>query len=687
MSSLVTRTAKLTPRRGRLRTAAGLATAYTYEPESPEAHGLGGLYVVIEVVIPSRPAQIVVDTIIETVGSQYYNWEPTKPVPALERFERAVKNTNAALAKLVAEGTAGWLGRISAVITLLEGDELHITQTGSGEAFLYRGNVASHITDSSAKSSPKPGSTFGSIASGKVQAGDRLLLATPAVVHAVARAELKSLINDNSAGAAVRKLSEQYADQPEADRIAAIVVEITTADLLAVAPRDDEPETAFVGQGDKPLEVAKAAALPAARKLGETGKTVGQKVVSETSTRLLPRLKASLALGFSAITHDVKNAAGRRRLAMAATVIVVVLAAFAGWQHQQSSTANAVKEYSAAYSFYTKGLDAQQSGDKPAARGDYQKAQKNLEKLAKSANLTKLDASLAKRDHSAEDPASVNKLLAAISDRLDELDGLVRLDGTVVADLARFKNTKPAQVVAAGGKLIVIDANNDSAVYLVDPKSKQVASTEKPDDVGKIIAATVSGNDDGAYIITSEPAVWFIKSLDGSFTRQDISFGDWPKAKSIASYASNLYVLSADGNTVTKHVRTAAGFAAGADYFKDPSLVGGATAIAVDGSIYLGGGSTGLVRYLSGALDAKASGTPDSLAHPSVLQSLATPVLFAFDGTSHRAGLFNNLEKSISFNKQLSFKQGEMQAAAAAADGTAIYAAIGSKIFTAALPQ
>ncbi len=688
VSNLVTRTAKLIPRPKRLRQLPGVATAYSYEPESPAAHGLGGLYVTIEILSPGRPASSVVDTVIETVGSQYYNWEPTKPVPALERFERAVKATNAALADLVSKGNAGWIGRISAVIALLEGDELHITQTGSAEAHLYRGNVASHISDAGAKPNQTPASTFGSIASGKVAAGDKLLLSTPALAHAISRSELKTLINDNSATTAVHKLSNMVSEQTEADRMAAIVVEITTSDLLALNPLQDEPSEALAGQPEKAGELVKAAAIPVAKKLTDAGKQAGQKLSDDASTKVIPRLRATASLGASRVKNDVHNADGRRKLAFAAAAIILVLAGAAGLLSRSAGDANAVKNYGKAYSAYAKGLDAEQSGNKSAARNDFKQAQSILNDLTKHSNVAVINTKLSKTNHVADDPASITGLLTAIDNRFDELDQLVRLDATQIADLAQIKNFKPAGLEVTDTKIMALDANNGTQVYIVDPTTKAVTTASKPSDVGTITEITPSSAGDGVFVLTSEPAVWFVKAFDGSFVRQDISFGDWPKGRSLASYASNLYVLSDDSTTVTKHVRTAAGFAAGSDYFKDPSIVKGASAIAVDGSIYLAGGPDGIDRYLSGELSAKATAIPDTLKHPNKIASIGDSTwLFTFDPTSHRIGIFNNLESSITFNKQLSFKLGQPLSAAVDTKGSLVYAIVGSKLVSSTLPQ
>ncbi|WP_457831512.1 hypothetical protein, partial [Staphylococcus aureus] len=81
-----------------------------------------------------------------------------------------------------------------------------------------------------------PTKTFGSIASGQLEAGDRLLLATPALVHQIPLSRLQSAVSDASPASAIAELTHLLKDA-SSERIAALIIEITTPEIAALQVR------------------------------------------------------------------------------------------------------------------------------------------------------------------------------------------------------------------------------------------------------------------------------------------------------------------------------------------------------------------------------------------------------------------------------------------------------------------
>ena len=167
MPELITHTARLVPYAKRPKQVASYVTAYSYEPmpDDPGAN-LGNLVVVIEVLVSGRGSEEIADLIIETIGDRYYN-EANESHDSLARFEAAIKTANYELAEYVNQGNAAWVGKLSAVVAVQAGEQLHLAQTGSAEAFLYRGRAHARIVSGGSSGRPAAASkTFGSIASG-----------------------------------------------------------------------------------------------------------------------------------------------------------------------------------------------------------------------------------------------------------------------------------------------------------------------------------------------------------------------------------------------------------------------------------------------------------------------------------------------------------------------------------------
>src|SRR5205814_731748 len=128
---------------------------------------------------------------------------------------------------------------------------------------------------------------------------------------------------------------------------------------------------------------------------------------------------------------------------------------------------------------------------------------------------------------------------------------------------------------------------------------------------GPIVATTPSSNNDGFFILTTKPSVWFYRVDTEALTEQSINFGQWPKASALASYGSSLYLLG--DSTIYKHSKNSSGFSPKTDYLDISAHeeTKGSSALAVDGSVYLLS-PTGLHRYMSGSLKQSAP-APETL--------------------------------------------------------------------------
>jgi serine/threonine protein phosphatase PrpC len=654
MSDLIARTAKLQPRPKRVKAVPSFATTYWFEAE--EHPNLGSLYVVIEVLTNQKQAQAVADLIIETTGEAYYN-EQDHSENVLKRFEAAIKATNRALSDYTEKGNAGWVGRISAIVAIVAGDELHLTQTGSAEAYLYRGSRVSHITQDLQPGGPqRPITTFGNIASGQLQLHDRLVMATPALLHQVANNDLKDIIENSTANGAITKLSQLVNDQDDADRAAAIVVEVANTEVLAMQTRPDEPDEVSVGQADKPLELAKSIAAPAVDSLVQTSRSVGTKAVEHTRTRLLPALKSGLLMVVSQLRHWLSKPRGRQ----VAVGIMIALALGIGWSMVSSNQAHrfdaALKEYEQLYADYEKAGQLQVEGDKQTARSTLVSVQSGLEKLAKTPGRGEFDKKLATRPHPEADPASIDKLSTLVQAELDRLDGLFKVAGIELGDLSKIEGAaspkNPHHVELVGNKLFIFD-DSEANFYQFDLTSKVLSAGTLPAGSGKVVATAVASGGNGVFALTNKPAVLLVNN-DGA-TEQSVAFGEWPKGRAIASYTGNLYILADDGSQVYKHVPTTGGFAGKTNFFSTALLpeVAGSTSLAVDGYLYTAG-PYGIKRFVQGALDTSNKDLPETLRSPADLRSIVDGgILVIRDTNSQRLAIFNPTNDAVGLGKQV----------------------------------
>jgi len=612
---------------------------------------LGNLFVVIEVISSGRMAEEVADIVIETIGQHFYNQDVGNDKSYLERFETAIKATNTELSHYIDRGNAAWVGKLSAIVAVQTGGELHLTQTGSAEAFLSRGNASTRITAAPGPRGPQPNKTFGAITSGSLEAGDRLLMATPALVHQLPLAKLRSIISSTTPNAAIAEITGLL-EGATSDRIAALVVEVTTPEQAALQIRAHESSDVILNANETPFEIAKLAAAPLAQGAVQSSKRLTGSIAQKIED-LKPYLRRLTLAAVRYLRRFLTGKNSQRRLALAAVVIIVVIGFAITGHNRSAATSKLVARFNAAVSAEQSAATRLGSADKAAAVASLARVQQDVATLAADKNRAGLDQRLAKSVVPEGSPRSVAALQQAIAALLDQAENLQRVSTKTLATFDA-KTTTPSHFELIGSKAVTIDATGHT-ISLVDLASGAITtSSADTNQLGSVVATTLSSAGDSMFILTQEPAVWLYKPAGDVLTKQTIGQGSWPIATSLASYNSNLYFTDSS-SSVLKAVRTLAGYgptAVASTAAGNPELAG-ARAIAVDGSVYVLS-DKGLLQYLSGVLKQTVA-VPSSLSHATRIRSIGDgSTLIATDVTTNRTGLFRYSGPTLSFSRQFS---------------------------------
>jgi hypothetical protein len=594
VSELITRTARLIPYSKRPKQVPSFVTAYMYEPQAdePTAH-LGNLYITIEVLVTGRASEEVADLVIEAFGDHYYNQAEFKS--PLERFESAIKSTNHQLADFINQGNAAWIGKMSAIVAVVADSEIHLCQTGSADAYLYRGKAHTRIISPSNKPA-QPSKTFSSIASGELDAGDKLLFTTPALVHQITMQRLHSIISSHSPNAAIAELTA-HLPSTGSERIGVLIIELTTPELAALQIRSDEPNEIKIGQPENTYEAVKLAATPAA----QSAIASGRKATAAASTHaesLKPHIRRICLAIIRFIREQLEGKRGGRRILGAAAVIllITVIALF------QASSARQLKtlklRYAKNYQLYLTAQTQAASNQKSEAATNLDSVKKDLTSLQKTSAHKRLDNALAHEALPENEPHSVTKFISVINDSIDKLNGLERLNGTTISNL-QSTNSSHIEVYGANAYIFGTEGKNGINVVNITTKtatlSKAITST-----IGQIASTTLSSSGDGIYILSKTPSVWFYRFDNDSITEITLGGSGWESGTAISSYNGNLYIIS-DG-TIYKHIRTITGFSPKAPVVSKDNSPAIATAhgLAINGTIFTVS-SSGLQAFLAGS--------------------------------------------------------------------------------------
>ena len=626
MSELITRSARLIPYVKRPRNATSFTTAYRYEPLPGDPGSiLGNLYVVIEVLVPGRSGEELADLIIETAGEHYYN-RPHEQEDHLLRFEEAIKAVNHALMDHVSKGSASWIGKLSAVIAIQVDNELHVSQTGSADAYLYRGRNEVKITARNNDKPASPSKTFGFVASGILEAGDRILITTPAMTHQIATDKIHEIVMSGSPNMAISELTELLKNVAS-ERMASVVIETITAESAAMQVRPESPDEATLGvtvKGD-PLESVMQSAGPLASATLESGRKLGQ---AAKENLLSKRPKINLSLGPT-----------RKKLPIILGVSGVILAAAAGafWYNAQNAAVDAalLTKYDGYYQNY---VSLTAKGD--SAREQLVKLQQDLTTLASSKDAARLNKDLAQAKLAAGEPKTIAELASKTTAAIDGLDKLHRVAAKMVADTNAGKASQPQKLEVSNGKAYVFDSTKRTLYIIKLSDGSVVESLSKyPTADEKIVATTLSSNKLGIYLLTDGPSVWFYKFSSDSIAEVKVGAGVWPKATAISSYIGNLYLSSAD--TIYKATPSGAGFNDPISYLDgtDGGCINGVTSLAAHGSVYVAS-SSNICEYLTG-VQKNSTLLPAGLAGSALSLKVDGSQLLIISAKNQRLGLWN----------------------------------------------
>ena len=169
----------------------GNSFACTFEqhPKSEMDREKGSLFGVVEITGEPDLSREIADIIFSSLAEAYF--ELATGNDALKRFEYALSRINESLAEYSEGGKDFWVGNLNAVLAVVLGKELHITQSGEAGAYLLRKSFFTSISEGLANKDGHPIKTFTNIASGALEKFDKLVVYTPSLLNHISKDHLK----------------------------------------------------------------------------------------------------------------------------------------------------------------------------------------------------------------------------------------------------------------------------------------------------------------------------------------------------------------------------------------------------------------------------------------------------------------------------------------------------------------
>lgn len=161
---------------------------FILEPEHISQENLGTLFGIFEITDNSEDSSYIVNFLISVIKKEFF----LRPVRgSIESFEAALHKVNLALSKLAAHENVRWIGKLNSVCAVIEKNNLHIASAGTASAFFLRSKTLTELTEGPEDASPNPLKTFQDVLSGRMEEGDKIILATSGIFDIFSREEIK----------------------------------------------------------------------------------------------------------------------------------------------------------------------------------------------------------------------------------------------------------------------------------------------------------------------------------------------------------------------------------------------------------------------------------------------------------------------------------------------------------------
>lgn len=163
------------------------------------------LLITLEVRVPWQANSRLIATLTDVLAQRY----PTlrRSTNPLQSFELALKNVNEELMGLAEAGETEWIGRLSGIIALVLGNEVHVAQTGDATAFLFRQRKISQISERQDARDPHPLTTFANIISGYTNAGDRIVFGNADIFNLLSLDFIRTAVTDQTPWQSVQTIA------------------------------------------------------------------------------------------------------------------------------------------------------------------------------------------------------------------------------------------------------------------------------------------------------------------------------------------------------------------------------------------------------------------------------------------------------------------------------------------------
>ncbi|MDO8472160.1 MAG: hypothetical protein Q7S64_03385 [bacterium] len=628
----------------------------------------------------------------------------------LKSFEAAIKHINEELYALAEQGETEWIGHLNALLALVNNNEVHLSQTGTSTAYLFRQRRISQVTEAdAAEAEPHPLNTFSNIISGQLVEGDRIVLSNQDLFALVSLDHIRAAVTDQSPYVAANQISRSV-KRTKVTSVSSIIIAIEKASIWQEA--GDEPLVINLEESLQSWPKAAWKKLkPVAIKVGElskkawhTSKTGLAKAHQKWREHYGPKTKELWQKSSAVVSKQVSKIVKIKQpvatddklghwLAPYIKKLEPVQRVLEKADHQIGQSFTKVRPLltgrNSRYIIITLALIFLiSSGVSIRKRHNVQLINTNrsandtiLSEVQELAGKTDVAIQLDQKVEAERLIVEAQKKLATIANpnesqqqQYDSLLKIVQEKGDKLTNTRRISvatNYKaPANtniIVATDKGLFALNTDSNTGRYLARDLSQSELEFTLEQGADKPVSASYDREKDEVFILTTSKRIYGVRLENNAIKvrRLENPLGDFADGNFIGTFGENLYLVNAKDGLLWKYPPSGDNYAKGVNQV-DPAHVSlqGVTAVAIDGYIYTLHPNGTVDKLLRGekATDFAVKDLPAS-NHTSNFTDLVTgadtDTLYLFDRDNEKT--FSSrvvmLGKDGKYNGQLAFSE------------------------------
>jgi len=495
------------------------------------------VWIAFKIVGSSKFARSTIQNFIETIEEVFFD---NLELETYERFEKTLKEINLIYKNLKQKRGTESVGKISAIIAVFSGNEMHLTQSNEAEAYLIRKGKLSLISEGL---SAKSDDIFVNIASGELLPEDKIIFSTSRLLRVVTQTQLVQVCMDGVAEAL--------------DGIREIVLGDTELSIGVTCVHMKAPS-----RGTAKVDLKHSAFLVKTKNLWDKACVwVGDKVGHKIS---LPKLGRKAGGGSGSGQKMDRNTI------LASILFVVLLLIISVSFLMDGNRDQALREE------YRIRIEAMNQDLHVANTKGYAN-----DKETANAILTKVEKEARDILESNYFREEVLVLLDKIQETRDSINNTKRVsEAKPYVDLS----TKKENVESIG--LLNLDGNFFSFEYntLYEIILDQILEPKHIDDTEVVMGGTAM-EDQGVLVFLTQSGR-IIEYDNGEFRFASTDDEIWKPGTAIAAYGRYIYMLSPSTNQIYKYARLRSSYSSASEYNTDAD-VSDAISLAIDGNIYV----------------------------------------------------------------------------------------------------